>query len=179
MLLRQYLLLILERNSKGILHLQKIRFMNILGLNFYYHDSTACIVSDGHLVVAIEEERLTRKKHATEFPIHAIDKCLQVAGLTPANIDYIAISVDPTLSLGKKMLYGLRHLRRSRKFIWEEMMMNLFWKRRRFSNWYRPFFGEGHKPPVHYVPHHLSHVVGTFFNFTLRKRCVAVCRRFR
>jgi len=87
----------------ALLHLQKIRFMNILGINFYYHDSTACIVSDGQLVVAIEEERITRKKHSTDFPIHAIEKCLEVAGLTPADIDYIAVSVDPNLSLGKKV----------------------------------------------------------------------------
>lgn len=136
--------------------------MNILGINFYYHDSTACIVSDGQLVVAIEEERLTRKKHSKDFPVIAIDKCLEVARLKPADIDYVAVSVDPTLCLGKKIFYGIRHPLRSRQFIWQELLINSFWKRRRFSNWYRTFFSEGHKPPVHYVPHHLSHVVGTF-----------------
>jgi carbamoyltransferase len=136
--------------------------MNILGINFYYHDSTACIVSDGRLVVAIEEERLTRKKHSVDFPVQAINKCMETAGLTPADIDYVAISVDPTLCLGKKILYGMKILRRSRQFIWQELMMNLLWKRKRFSSWYGTFFREGHKPPVHYVPHHLSHVVGTF-----------------
>lgn len=136
--------------------------MNILGINFYYHDSTACIVSDGRLVVAIEEERITRKKHSTDFPVNSINKCLEAARLTAANIDYVAVSVDPRLSLGKKMFYGIRHLRRSRQFIWQEMGMNLFWKRKRFSKWYHAFFRGGHKPPVHYVPHHLSHVVGTF-----------------
>ena len=136
--------------------------MNILGINFYYHDSTACIVSDGHLVVAIEEERLTRKKHSTDFPVNAINKCMEVAGISPKDIDHVAISVDPTLCMGKKLFYGMRHLRRSRQFIWQEVLMNLLWKRKRFSNWYGTFFKEGHKPPVHNVPHHLSHVVGTF-----------------
>src|SRR4051812_3564912 len=105
--------------------------MNILGINFYYHDSTACIVSNGQLVVAIEEERITRKKHSTDFPVHSINRCMEVAGLKPADIDYVAISVDPTLSLGKKILYGLRHLQRSRQFIWQELLMNLLWKRKR------------------------------------------------
>ena len=136
--------------------------MNILGINFYYHDSTACIVSDGHLVVAIEEERITRKKHSTDFPVNAIAKCMEVAGLKPADIDHVAISVDPTLRMGKKFLYGLKNLRRSRQFIWQEILMNLLWKRKRLSNWYGTFFKEDHKPPVHNVPHHLSHVVGTF-----------------
>jgi len=136
--------------------------MNILGINFYYHDSTACIVSDGRLVVAIEEERITRKKHTTDFPVHAIGKCLEVAGLTPADIDYVAVSVDPTLCMGKKVIYCLRHLRRSRQFIWNEVLIRLCWKRLQFSRWYRTFFKEGRKPPVHYVSHHISHVVGTF-----------------
>lgn len=136
--------------------------MNILGINFYYHDSTACIVSDGRLIVAIEEERLTRKKHSVDFPAKAINKCMEVAGLTPADIDYVAVSVDPTLCLGKKIFYGIKKLMRSRQFIWQELIMNLLGKRKRFSNWYGTFFNEGHKPPVHYVPHHLSHVVGTF-----------------
>jgi len=55
--------------------------MIILGLNYAFHDSTACIVRDGKLVVAIEEERLSRVKHTTEFPRLCVDKCLQVAGI--------------------------------------------------------------------------------------------------
>ncbi|MBO9201940.1 MULTISPECIES: carbamoyltransferase family protein [Niastella] len=136
--------------------------MNILGINFYYHDSTACIVSDGRLVVAIEEERITRKKHTTEFPIHSIKKCMEVAGLTPADIDHVTVSVDPGLDLGKKVFYAMRHLMRSSKFISQELVINSYWKRKRLSRWYQTFFKDGHKPPVHYVPHHLSHVVGTF-----------------
>jgi carbamoyltransferase len=136
--------------------------MNILGINFYYHDSTACIISNGNLVVAIEEERITRKKHSTEFPVNAINKCMEVAGLKPADIDYVAVSIDPTLSMGKKVLYGIKHLRRSRQFIWQEGMLRLYWKRKRFSEWYQTCFKEGRKPPVHYIPHHLSHVVGTY-----------------
>ncbi|WP_205511037.1 carbamoyltransferase family protein [Longitalea arenae] len=136
--------------------------MNILGINFYYHDSTACIVSDGALVVAIEEERLTRKKHTVDFPVQAINKCMEAARLTPADIDYIAVSVDPALCLGKKLFYGMKNLSHGRKFIWQELMMNLFWKRKRLKNWYGSFFKNAHKPPVHFIPHHLSHVVGTF-----------------
>ena len=56
--------------------------VNILGLNYYYHDSTACVVKDGKLVVALEEERLTRQKHTSAFPEQAIKRCLEIAGLT-------------------------------------------------------------------------------------------------
>lgn len=136
--------------------------MNILGINFYYHDSTACIISDGRLVVAIEEERITRKKHTTDFPVHAINKCLEVAGLKPADIDHVAVSIAPNLCLRKKLFYGMRHLHRSRQFIWQEIMLRLYWKKKRLTDWHKTFFRDSRKPPIHYVPHHLSHVVGTY-----------------
>lgn len=136
--------------------------MNILGINFYYHDSTACIISNGNLVVAIEEERITRKKHSTEFPIHAIEKCMEVAGLKPADIDHVAVSIDPKLGLGKKFIYSIKNLLHSREFLRQEVVLRMYLKRKRFSNWYSTFFKEGRKPPIHYVPHHLSHVVGTY-----------------
>ncbi|MCS3799049.1 carbamoyltransferase [Niastella sp. OAS944] len=136
--------------------------MNILGINFYYHDSTACIISNGNLVVAIEEERITRKKHSTEFPIHAIEKCMEVAGLKPADIDHVAVSIDPKLGLGKKFFYSIKNLLHSREFLRQEVVLRLYLKRKRFANWYSSFFKEGRKPTIHYVPHHLSHVVGTY-----------------
>ena len=61
--------------------------MKILGLNYFYHDSTACLVVDGKLVVAIEEERLNRVKHTNAFPYRSIKRCLEVAGLEPGDIE--------------------------------------------------------------------------------------------
>ena len=49
--------------------------LNILGINFAYHDSAACIIKDGKLLVAIEEERFTRQKHTRTFPEQAIKRC--------------------------------------------------------------------------------------------------------
>jgi len=76
--------------------------MIILGLNFAYHDSTVCIVKDGKLVVALEEERLTRQKHTSTFPEQAIKRCLEIAGIEPKDIDHIAISTRPRLDWQKK-----------------------------------------------------------------------------
>ena len=53
--------------------------MNILGVSCFYHDSAACVVKDGKLVAALEEERLTRQKHTDAFPIHAIRRCLEIS----------------------------------------------------------------------------------------------------
>ena len=51
--------------------------MNILGISAFYHDSAACLVRDGRIVAAAQEERFSRKKHDDRFPQHAIDYCLR------------------------------------------------------------------------------------------------------
>ncbi|MFB6453099.1 carbamoyltransferase family protein [Bradyrhizobium tunisiense] len=69
--------------------------MNILGISAYYHDSAACLVSDGELVAAAQEERFTRKKHDPGFPACAARYCLRAAGLCPADVDYIVFYDKP------------------------------------------------------------------------------------
>jgi len=67
----------------------------ILGLSAFYHDSAACLVADGEIVAAAQEERFTRKKHDPGFPQHAIEYCLREAGVTTADIDYVAFYEKP------------------------------------------------------------------------------------
>lgn len=69
--------------------------MNILGISAYYHDSAACLVSDGELVAAAQEERFTRKKHDPGFPACAARYCLRAAGLCPADVDYVVFYDKP------------------------------------------------------------------------------------
>lgn len=69
--------------------------MNILGISAYYHDSAACLVSEGQLVAAAQEERFTRKKHDSGFPACAARYCLRAAGLCPADVDYVVFYDKP------------------------------------------------------------------------------------
>ncbi len=69
--------------------------MNILGISAFYHDSAACLVQDGAIVAAAQEERFTRKKHDYRFPQNAINYCLEHAGITPADLDYVAFYDKP------------------------------------------------------------------------------------
>lgn len=69
--------------------------MNILGISAFYHDSAACVVQDGEIVAAAQEERFTRKKHDPSFPKHAIDACLKTAGITKNDLDYVAFYDKP------------------------------------------------------------------------------------
>jgi carbamoyltransferase len=82
--------------------------MNILGINAYHGDSSACLVVDGKLVAAIEEERIRRIKHWAGFPSEAIRFCLDYAGLKISEIDHVAIGRDPSAHLHKKVLFALR-----------------------------------------------------------------------
>jgi len=69
--------------------------MNILGISAFYHDSAACLVRDGNITSAAQEERFTRKKHDSAFPINAINYCLQDSNLTVENLDYVAYYDKP------------------------------------------------------------------------------------
>lgn len=128
--------------------------MNILGINFSYHDSSVCLVQDAQLTVALEEERLTRQKHTRSFPSNAISRSLQVGGLAAHDIDHVAVSIKPGAYWERKVVYGLTHGRRTAPF-----------ERGATSNlgrWFNSFFAGSQKPQLHYVQHHLAHAVGSF-----------------
>src|SRR3954470_2977048 len=77
--------------------------MYTLGINASFHDSSACIIQDGKLLAAAEEERFTHYKHGKrpipfstyELPFHAIDYCLSIAGIHINDVDQFAYSFDP------------------------------------------------------------------------------------
>lgn len=71
--------------------------MNILGISAFYHDSAACIVQDGRIIAAAQEERFTREKHDYSFPKNAINYCLQEAGIEGKGLDFIAFYDKPFL----------------------------------------------------------------------------------
>jgi carbamoyltransferase len=71
--------------------------MKILGISAYYHDSAACIVVDGEIIAAVQEERFTRKKHDFKFPEHAIKYCLSEASISPNEIDFVVFYDKPFL----------------------------------------------------------------------------------
>jgi carbamoyltransferase len=71
--------------------------MNILGISAYYHDSAACLVVDGRIIAAAQEERFTRKKHDENFPVNAINYCLAEASLSAKKIDFVVFYDKPFL----------------------------------------------------------------------------------
>ena len=71
--------------------------MFILGISAFYHDSAACLVKDGEIIAAAQEERFTRKKHDSSFPSNAIQFCLKEAGIDSPQLDYISFYDKPFL----------------------------------------------------------------------------------
>src|SRR2546430_14881766 len=67
----------------------------VLGISAYYHDSAACLLRDGAIVAAAQEERFTRKKGDADFPLHATRYCLAAGGITPSDLAYVGFYDKP------------------------------------------------------------------------------------
>ena len=136
--------------------------MKVLGINYFFHDSSACVVVDGKLVATLEEERFTRKKHTSSFPVQAIEHCLRLAGIDYGDIDHIAVSIKPTKDWEKKARYGMTHLFQAKTFVKHEVV-RAWYRQKDLKGWYQSKFGRcARKPPIHFVPHHLAHAAGSF-----------------
>lgn len=137
--------------------------MYILGINAYHPDSSACIIKDGRIVAAVEEERFLRIKHWAGFPERAIRYCLQEAAIGLGDVDYIALNRDPRANLLKKAAFALRarphpsmiagRLRNITKIggIKGELA-------RAFSIKLQDI-----KAKVYYIEHHRAHLASSFF----------------
>ena len=81
-----------------------IKPVYILGLSAFYHDSAACLIKDGLIVAAAQEERFTRQKHDPSFPSLAVDYCLKHAGISIKEVDYVAFYEKPFLKFERLLL---------------------------------------------------------------------------
>jgi len=134
----------------------------ILGISAFYHDSAAALLVDGEVVAAAQEERFTRKKHDYEFPVHAIRYCLDEAGLTPEQLDYVGFYDKPFLKferlLETYLSYAPRGFQSFLKFVplWARQKLHL---PREIA---KGLEGRYHKQVV-FTEHHESHAASAFF----------------
>ncbi|MGN6181324.1 MAG: carbamoyltransferase family protein [Mucilaginibacter sp.] len=161
--------------------------MYILGINAVFHDSAACIVKDGQLLAAAEEERFTHIKHGKrpvpfstwELPFHAIDYCLKVAGIHINDVDHVAYSFDPYLLIGEqyngKSVIEIpfenegRLINNEWQNPWEPLFLSSIVNARMQLNDGYPhhlqkrFLGANIQPQQwHYVEHHIAHAASAF-----------------
>lgn len=137
--------------------------MYILGINAYHPDSAACLLKDGQLIAAAEEERFCRVKHWAGLPMNAIKFCLQTAEIGIEDIDYIGISKNPKLYLQKKIWCFISRLP---KLSVAKSRIGNYFKIRDIKKdiIFQELAGGGHiKAKFYNIEHHLAHFASSFF----------------
>jgi carbamoyltransferase len=139
--------------------------MNVLGISAYYHDSAACLVQDGNIVAAAQEERFTRKKHDEGFPSNAIEYCLRTGGVGAQGIDVVSFYEKPlTKFLRLATTYGAIAPRGFGSFarampVW---IQNKLWIPYHIEKELQAL-GYARPKKVVFPEHHQSHAASAFF----------------
>lgn len=144
----------------------------ILGLNAYHGDSSSCILKDGKLIAAAEEERFRRTKHWAGFPSEAIRYCLQEGGVGPGEIDHIAVNRNPRANLLQKALFSFQH--HPSLGLVKDRLKNAF-KVKDIKETLAEEFNVNPltlKARVHHIEHHIAHLASTYMVSPFEKAAV-------
>src|SRR6516225_1218526 len=136
------------------------RPVNILGLSAFYHDSAACLVRDGEIVAAAQEERFTRKKHDASFPKCAVTYCLGEGGIKVEELNLVAFYEKPFLKFDRILHSYLAYAPAGlRSFL----MAIPLWIRERI--WMKDLIQKelGYTGKIIFPEHHESHAASAFF----------------
>ena len=142
--------------------------MYILGISAYYHDSAACLIKDGEIVAAVQEERFTRVKHDSRFPSHAITYCLNEAGITSKNLDYVVFYDKPFVKFERLLETYLAFAPRGFKSFVKSMpvwLKDKLFQKSMISKELTKLLGKDVKwdKRLLFSEHHLSHAASAFF----------------
>ncbi|MBS3083553.1 carbamoyltransferase [Candidatus Pacearchaeota archaeon] len=143
--------------------------MYILGLSCFYHDSAATLVKDGVVVAAAQEERFTRKKHDTGFPLHAVEYCLESQGITIKDIGYIAFYEKPMLKFERLLHQHIEYFPKTYKIFLSNMPSWFNEKLRVLKNIKKKL---SYKGDVLFIEHHLAHAASSFLLSPFKKAAI-------
>ena len=135
--------------------------ITILGISAFYHDSAACLVKDGEIVAAAQEERFTRKKHDSDFPKQAVDYCLRQGTISANELDYVGFYDKPFLKFERILENYLGVAPRG----WRSFMtaMPIWVKEKLFTREIIRRELGGYEGPVLFSEHHESHAASAFY----------------
>ena len=151
--------------------------MEILGISAFYHDSAACLISDGNIISAVQEERFTRKKHDAGFPTNAAQYCVRAAGLQPADLDYVIFYDKPFLKFERLfetyLAFSPRGFRSFATSLPVWLKDKLFQKKGIIDD-LKKCFGEevDWSARLLFSEHHLSHAASAFFPSPFREAAI-------
>jgi carbamoyltransferase len=139
--------------------------MKLLGISCYYHDSAACLVDEGRIVAAAQEERFTRKKHDEGFPTNAVRYCLAEGGVRPGELDGVVFYDKPLLKFHRILE---TYLATVPKGLRSAVMALPVWLREKL--WIPPHIldaleacGVGEPKQIYFTEHHESHAASAFY----------------
>jgi carbamoyltransferase len=134
---------------------------HILGISAFYHDSAACLVRNGEIVAAAQEERFTRKRHDAGYPAHAVEYCLSEAGIGAQDLDLVAFYDKPWLKFERLISTYLAHAPRG--FASFRLAVPV-WLQRKL--WTKDFIRNAlpdYEGRILFPEHHESHAASAFF----------------
>ena len=135
----------------------------ILGLNCYHSDTAACIIKDGKLEFAIEEERLNRKKHTSDLPILSIKECLEQTNTKEHEITHIAFNTNPNSNFYRKFKFLIR------KFSFKNNLLARYKDKKLLNKIFYQKFNFNKNVRFIFVEHHLAHISSAFFASKFKK----------
>lgn len=143
--------------------------MYILGISAFYHDSAACIVKDGEIIAAAQEERFTRKKHDHNFPQKAIEYCLKEAGITAKQLDLVAFYDKPFLKFERLLETYLAYAPIGFKSFIKAIPL---WIKEKL--WMKEMIKDklGYEGKVIFPEHHESHAASAFYPSPFQKAAI-------
>ncbi len=134
--------------------------MYILGISAFYHDSAACLVQDGKIIFAAQEERFTRKKHDQSFPVNAVKSCLSNSGISVNDLDYVAFYEKPFLKFERILETYLCYAPVGIKSFIKSVPL---WIKKKI--WMKELIKKdlGYEGKIIFPEHHESHAASAFF----------------
>src|SRR4051794_36879254 len=151
--------------------------MRILGISAFYHDSAAALIRDGEIVAAAQEERFTRKKHDSRFPVHAIRYCLGAEKVSLDDVDYVVFYDKPFLKFERLLeTYlafapnGLRSFQMAMPVWLREKLFQKDLLRRELKPLVRSDFDWNRR--LLFAEHHQSHAASAFFASPFREAAI-------
>jgi len=132
--------------------------MNIIGLNIFHADTSACLIKDNEIVAAAEEERFVRIKHYSGFPKNSIEYCLKKGNLKLSDIDYVCVNFDVNYNFTRKASYFIKNFLNINFF----PRLTAITKRQDIKKLFLDNFSENISAKIINVPHHLSHIASAY-----------------
>lgn len=134
--------------------------MYILGISAFYHDSAACLIRDGEILAAAQEERFTRKKHDADFPKNAVEYCLNYAGITIEDVEYVAFYDKPLLTFERLLETYIDYAPRGLQSFLKAMpvwLKDKLWTRENIAK------ALSYEGKILFTEHHESHAASAFY----------------